>query len=230
MPSTISYSINGKACSGEEYLELIEKVFNRKDPDVEQIALNNGEMVSLAGNEAYVSIQHLKNDGTIWTGGKITKQDAATLLEAFIHGNEEILSHYGTSLLSKTDGGTNIFTESEVAKIARFLFKAIFSIGIILFIIWAVTGKGDASLVAVPLMTALVFLFMIGGIDFSIKTFKYQKRNAAKKMPGCSNWHVIAINCIRVVSVLLVFLFAVILPLSILISMVQHVIHIFRTH
>jgi hypothetical protein len=227
MPSEIYYSINGKECRGDEYLELVEQVFNRTTPDVEQIELSNGEIVSLAGNDAYVTIQHIKHDGSIWiyTRGRLTKQDAKTLLRAFIQGNEEILAKYGATLSSyKSPGDTDSFEEGKIAKRTKPLFIIFFTLALFFVILWKLVSLGDIFLVFVYMSLLLAMVcYLIYGFKYLIGAYRCNIRSVGEDRSKYSSWHFAVRYCISVVGVLFVLIFGVLLPLYLIIFMASQI-------
>jgi len=214
--SKISYTINGQPCSGEEYLDLVEEVFNRTVPDVERIELQNGEVISLGGNEVCVSILHHKHDGTIWTPSKAknTKKDVVTLLGAFVQGDEAILSSYGATLSSgERHKGINFSEGSKIAQKLKRLFLVFLALGAISAIIWGLIGASPVFLAPVFLFAALACVcFMIGGIARLIDTYRYLVKSLAKDRKSCVSWQMAIMYCVSTFSIIGVLVFFVLLP------------------
>jgi hypothetical protein len=184
MVSEMNYSINGKPCSGNEYVDLVEEVFTRTVPDVEQIKLANGEVVSLGGNEACVSMFYFRHDGTEWTPSDAikTKEEAVALIGAFIKGDDVILSSYGVSLSSgERPEGIDL---SEGSKINR--------------------GLGLCALATVS--------FMIAGIMILIDTCRYHFRSIARLKESGARYEMVVEYCLLPLSIIFILFSAVLFP------------------
>ncbi len=212
----ISYSINGKPCSGKEYLDLVEEVFTRADPDVEHIKLQNGEVISLGGNEACVSILHHKHDGTIWTPSipKNTKKDVVTLLGAFVQGDEAILSSYGAILSSgERHKGINVSEGSKIDERLKRLFLVFLALAVINGIIWGLARARSVFLLPVFLFSALACVcFMIGGIARLIDTYRYLVKSFATDKKSYASWQMAIMYCVSTFSIIGVLVFFVLFP------------------
>jgi len=231
MSSEISYSINGKPCSGKEYLGLIEEVFNRRVPDVENIKLQNGEIISFGGNEACVSILHHKHDGTVWTPSKSknTKEDAIILLGAFIQGDEATLSSFGASLSSSEQHKGIDFSEgSKIDQKLKRLFLVFLVLGAISAIIWSLIGASPVFLAPVFLFAAVACVcFMIGGIAYLIGTYKYHLKFLKNNRKVCTSWQMVFMYCFAGFSIIFVFLFGVLFPACMIVFLIWQIFRLF---
>lgn len=216
MLSEMNYSINGKPCSGNEYVDLVEEVFNGTVPDIEQIKLENGEVVSLEGNEACVSIFYFRHDGTVWCPSDAikTKEEAIALLGAFIKGDDATLSSYGVSLSSGER--PEEIDLSEGGKINRRLgrlFIVFLVLGAISFVIAGITdGRGVFMLCGFLLCALATVFFMIAGIMILIDTCRYHFRSIARLKESGARYEMVVEYCLLPLSIIFIFLSAVLFP------------------
>ncbi len=219
MSTEISYSIDGKLCSGLEYLELIEDAFNREGINTSYIELQNGESISLGGCSACVSILHQRNDGTTWSPSEeITKELVISLIKAFIEGDTERLSVYGATLLPpKKHKGVDLSESGKINQVLSRLFLCFLGIGLIVTII---CGMSDVP----NILWAFAFLFfslalliiMFAGSTYMIDTC----RSVSKSITTSSRFKQAGAYFLLTCGLLFMLIFSVILPLYLIIFMI----------
>lgn len=229
--SEIHYSINGKPCRGDEYLDLIEEVFTRKDPDVETVELQNGEFVSLGGNVAHVTVQHHKHDGTIWspaTKAEITKKDVVILLSAFIQGDNTALSSYGATVSSQEQHkGVDLSEGGRIdGKLGR-LFIIFLLLAAVSALICGLAGARPIFIIPAFLFIALALVFFTtGGIAKLIDICRYLVRSLARDRENYSSWRMALMYVVSAISIISVFVFFVFLPMYIIIFLIWKAFHL----
>jgi len=211
MSTKISYLIDGKSCSGLEYLKLIEDIFNRESIDTSYIELQNGEGISLGGCKACVSILHQRNDGTTWSPSEeITKEFVTSLTKAFIESDTAKLSLYGATLLPKERKKVDISEGGKINRVLSKLFLYFLSIGVIVSI---VCGMSDVP----SILWALAFLFfslalliiMVAGLFYMVDTYRYVSKSitTTSRFKNAGAWFLLTCG------LLFMFVFSVALPL-----------------
>ena len=218
MSSEISYSIDGKSCSGLEYLELIEDVFNRESIDTSIIELQNGEGISLGGCSACVSILHLRNDGSRWSPNEeVTKELVISLLKAFIEGDTERLSVHGAALLPKEHKRVDLSEGGKINRVLSRLFLWFLGIGLIITIICGMSDVPDILWAFAFLFLSLALLIiMFAGLVQTIDTYRY----VSKSITTSSRLKRAGAYFLLTCELLFMFIFSVILPLYLIIFMV----------
>ncbi len=219
MSTTVSYLIDGKLCSGEEYLDLIEDVFSRESMDTSYIELQNGEGISLGGCSACASILHHRNDGTTWSPKEeVTKELVLNLIKAFIEGNTAILSLHGATILPpKKHKGINLSESGRIIRILCKLFLCFLGIGLIVTIICGMTNAPKYLWSFAFLFLSLALLIIIfAGITYMVDTF----RSISRGITTSSDFRKVVAYILLTCGLMFMFIFSVILPLYLIIFMV----------
>ncbi len=215
MSTRISYSIDGKSCSGLEYLELIEDVFSRERIDTSYIELQKGGGVSLGGCSACVSILHLRNNGTRWSPKEeVTKELAISLIKAFIEGDSERLSVHGATLPPKEHKGIDLSEGGKINRVLSRLFLCFLGIGLIITIVCGMSDVPDIVWTFSFLFFSLALLIiMFAGLAYMIDTYQYISRSITTSSHFKKAGAYFLLTC----GLLFMFIFCVILPLYLII-------------
>lgn len=212
MMTEIGYLIDGKSCSGLEYVELIEDIFNRGSADTSIIELENGEGVSICGCSAFVSILHLKNDGSRWSPNEnVTKKFAVSLIQAFIESDTDELSVHGAVLGSINDRKGIDFSEGgKINQILKRLFLCFLGSGLIVIII---CGMSDAPNVlwafGLTLFSLAMLILTCVGFTCMIDTYRY----VSKSITASSSFKRVVAYFLLTCGLLFILIFSVISPL-----------------
>lgn len=219
MSTEISYSIDGKPCSGLEYLELTENVFSKEGIDNSYIELQNGEGISLCGCSACVSIFHHRNDGTIWVPNEeVTKELVISLIKAFIEGDTERLSVHGATLLPKKEHkGVDLSEGGKINRVLSRLFFYFLGIGLIVTIICGISDVPNILWAFAFLFFSLALLTaMFAGLACMVNTCQY----VSKIITTSSRFKQAGAYFLLICGLLFMFIFSVILPLFLIIFIV----------
>lgn len=218
MSTKVSYLIDGKLCSGEEYIDLIENVFSRGRMDTSYIELQNGEGVSVGGCSACASILHHRTDGTTWSPNEeVNKELAINLIKAFIEGDTAVLSLHGAKLLPKNKHKIDLSESGKINRILSRLFLCFLGIGLIITIICGMAnGPKFLWSFAFLFLSLALLIIIIAGITYMVDTF----RSVSRSITTSSNFRRGGAYILLTCGLVFMFIFSVILPLYLIVFMV----------